>query len=248
MTLTRPTQTAIFLCGLLLAGLADAVWAPSLWGQALVLAPAVALLGLPHGALDLPMAQALWPLDTIAERARFFAAYLGLAGVIAALWLMAPGFALAAFLAYSALHFSGDWAADGLLLRIAGGLSAVGAPVVLHTVEAATIFEILAPSADALSTARAVAAAGAAARRSGCSASRSDPGRIAARLWSLAASGSARRRCRRCFTSSPTSACCIRCVIWSRRWSICRTAPEPSAARAGSWRRPCLAQDSPWRR
>jgi Brp/Blh family beta-carotene 15,15'-monooxygenase len=160
MRLTRPAQTAIFCAGLLLAVVMNAIIAPGLWAQALILAPAVALLGLPHGALDLPMAQALWPLDGFADRALFFGAYLALAGGVGALWLLAPGVGLAAFLAYSALHFSGDWAADGRWLRVAGGLSAIGAPVLLHTAEAAGIFSALAPTGAAPPIAHAAAVAG----------------------------------------------------------------------------------------
>lgn len=160
MSIARTGQTAVFLSGLMLMTAVNAVAVPGLWGQVLILAPAVALLGLPHGALDLPMAKALWPLDTTADRAGFFAAYLALAAGVAALWMLAPGFALAAFLACSALHFSGDWAADGWLMRAAGGLSAIGAPVLFHTAEAAAIFSLLGPEASALPVARFTAAAG----------------------------------------------------------------------------------------
>lgn len=159
MGLTRPYQTVIFVAGALLTVALNAVVAPGLWAQVLILAPAVVLLGLPHGALDLPMAQALWPLKTVADRALFFSAYLALAGGVAALWLLAPAMGLAAFLAYSALHFSGDWTADGRLLRTAGGLSAIGAPVLFHTAEVADIFSAFAPTASALPIAHITATA-----------------------------------------------------------------------------------------
>ncbi len=160
MRLARPVQTLVFLAGLTLAAAINAAVAPGLLGQALILAPAVALLGLPHGALDLPMAEALWPLEGPRDRAAFFAAYLGLAGAVAALWMLAPGIALAAFLGYSALHFSGDWVEDGRLFRIAGGVSAIGAPVLFHTGEAAEIFRALSNAEIALPIARATAVAG----------------------------------------------------------------------------------------
>ncbi|RDC71024.1 Brp/Blh family beta-carotene 15,15'-monooxygenase [Rhodovulum sp. 12E13] len=159
MTRARAAQTGIFLAGLALVAALDRALAPGLLGQALILAPAVAVLGLPHGALDLPMAEALWPLSTRADRARFFAAYLGLAAGVALLWWLAPGPALVAFLAYSALHFAGDWEGDGHLAQAAGGVSAIGAPALTHTDEVTAIFALLAPdAADAI--AQALAACG----------------------------------------------------------------------------------------
>ncbi len=147
MTRARAVQTGIFLAGLALVAALDRALAPGLWGQALLLAPAVAVLGLPHGALDLPVAETLWPLATRADRLRFFAAYLALAAGVALLWWLAPGPALVAFLAYSALHFAGDWEGDCSLAQAAGGVSAIGAPALMHTEEVSTIFARLAPDA-----------------------------------------------------------------------------------------------------
>lgn len=155
----RAAQTGIFLAGLALVAALDRALAPGLWGQALILAPAVAILGLPHGALDLPVAESLWPISTRADRARFVAAYLGLVAGVALLWWLAPGPALAIFLAYSALHFAGDWENDGHLAQAAGGLSAIGAPALVHTGDVAAIFAHLAPSA-AETVAQALAASG----------------------------------------------------------------------------------------
>jgi Brp/Blh family beta-carotene 15,15'-monooxygenase len=159
MTRARAAQTATFLAGLALVAALDRALAPGLLGQALILAPAVAVLGLPHGALDLPVAEALWPLATRADRARFFAAYLGLAAGVAVLWWLAPGPALVAFLAYSALHFAGDWEGDGLLAQAAGGVSAIGAPALTHTEDVTAIFALLAPDAADV-VAQALAACG----------------------------------------------------------------------------------------
>lgn len=160
MTSRRSGQTAIFATGLaamvLLQGLLDL----GPWGQVLVLAPAVALLGLPHGALDLPMAETLWPFRGARDRAVFFAAYLGLAGAVGLLWWLAPTVALAAFLGYSALHFSGDWRGDGRLWQVAGGVSAIGAPALFHPAEVAAIFAVLDPTAWADAITHATAAAG----------------------------------------------------------------------------------------
>ena len=51
---------------------------PDLATQLLLLAPLVAILGLPHGALDLPMAEMLWPLDGWRGKLTFVTLYLGL--------------------------------------------------------------------------------------------------------------------------------------------------------------------------
>jgi Brp/Blh family beta-carotene 15,15'-monooxygenase len=158
---TRLVQTAIFLGGLLLLVLVDRLAAPGLTGQIMILAPAVALLGLPHGALDRPMAEALWPLSRTRDRVRFVSFYLGLAALVAALWWLVPALALAAFLAYSALHFAGDWEGEGRLVRVAGGVSAIGAPALFHTAEVAALFALLGPEEAAPAIAQGLAGAGA---------------------------------------------------------------------------------------
>jgi len=160
MTLDRPVQSGIFLAGLLVLAALNMVFAPAPLTQALLLAPAVALLGLPHGALDLPMARVLWPLTGAADHMLFYGAYIGIAGAVAALWWHAPGLALIAFLAYSALHFSGDWETDGLFLRIAGGLSVIGAPALFHVTDVVSIFSVLTDGAWAEPIAYAIAVAG----------------------------------------------------------------------------------------
>jgi Brp/Blh family beta-carotene 15,15'-monooxygenase len=150
----------VFLAGLGAMTLVQAGLALGQWGQLMILAPAVALLGLPHGALDLPMAETLWPLRGWRQKAVFFAGYLGLAAAVGLLWWMAPGVGLAAFLAYSAFHFSGDWQQDGPPWRVAGGLSAIGAPVVFHLPEVTAIFAALGAAAWAPAIAQGAALAG----------------------------------------------------------------------------------------
>jgi Brp/Blh family beta-carotene 15,15'-monooxygenase len=78
----------------------------------MVLAVAVAVTGLPHGALDPWVAwrAGLW------QRRRglvaFHLAYVGIVAVVVATWRLAPGPSLAVFLAISAWHFAGDWRQD----------------------------------------------------------------------------------------------------------------------------------------
>lgn len=160
MTLGRPVQCGIFLAGLLVLAAVNMIFAPAPMTQALLLAPAVALLGLPHGAFDLPMARVIWPLTGAADHMLFYGAYIGIAAAVVALWWLAPGLALIAFLAYSALHFSGDWEMDELLVRIAGGLSVIGAPALFHFTEVASIFSVLTYGAWAELIAYAIAVAG----------------------------------------------------------------------------------------
>ena len=153
-------QTGLFaLAGLGLTA-ASALLQPSLAAQVLMLAPLVAVLGLPHGALDLPIAEALWPLDSAGRKLAFAALYVGLSGMVVTVWLLLPWLALPAFLAYSALHFSEDWAKAVPPLRWSGGLATVGAPALLHHGEVAAIFAVLAPRGSAAFAADALAVAG----------------------------------------------------------------------------------------
>jgi len=154
-------QTGLFALAAVVVMAVQALVDPSLPVQVLILAPLVAILGLPHGALDLPIAEALWPLRSWPRQAMFTALYLGFSGAVVGIWLLLPGFALLAFLAYSMLHFSDDWAADLPALRWSGGLATVGAPALLHHGEVEAIFTMLAPLGAALA-ADAVALAGAA--------------------------------------------------------------------------------------
>ena len=153
-------QTSIFaLAGLGVAVLYTVIQ-PGLPAQVLMLAPLVAVLGLPHGALDLPIAEALLPLTGWRRKALFVATYLGVAGAVIAIWLLAPGAALAMFLGYSALHFSEDWAQAWPPLRWSGGAATIGAPALLHHGEVEAIFAVLAPQIVAAVVADAAALVG----------------------------------------------------------------------------------------
>lgn len=137
-------QTALFATASISIIAAHWLFDPSLPVQVLLLAPLVAILGLPHGALDLPIAEALWPLESRAQQGMFAVLYLALSGAVVAVWVLLPSFALLAFLAYSMLHFSDDWADDLPALRWSGGLATVGAPALLHHVEVEAVFAMLA--------------------------------------------------------------------------------------------------------
>lgn len=148
MSAARHTICFAALVAVVIAALG--LFAPSMSTQLLALAPLVAVLGLPHGALDFEVARALYPLPTAKTAARFSAIYLGASAATLALWLMAPGLALAAFLAYSVLHFSDDWTASaGRRASVAGALLAVALPVAANPGEVANLFALLVPEAAA---------------------------------------------------------------------------------------------------
>lgn len=136
---------------------------PRAW-QLAALAPLVALLGVPHGALDHRLAGLLWPLGTPRQHLAFLAGYLGSAAAVLVLWIAAPAAALALFLGYSALHFSDDWRGElPFAGRALAGLAIVAAPAAAHGPEVAAIFSGLAPPGGAAAVASALGRAGEAA-------------------------------------------------------------------------------------
>ena len=161
MTAAPVWQTVLFGLCAGVAVLFQAIMQPGIAAQLLLLAPLVAILGLPHGALDLPMAGVLWPLDGWRGKLRFVVIYLGLVAGVVGLWILAPGAALIAFLAYSALHFSDDWSRAAPPLRWTGGIATIGAPALMHHAEVTTLFGYLAPDHAAAIAADATAVAGA---------------------------------------------------------------------------------------
>jgi len=144
----------VFLLTALVTG-AAALWlAPSRTVQIAVLAPLVAVLGVPHGALDLHVASRLWPLTRQRAYWAFGLGYLAVAGAVAGLWLLAPGAGLVLFLAYSAAHFAGDWRAElPRLVQLAAGVAVVALPAWRFEPEVARLFAVLAPADVAASSA-----------------------------------------------------------------------------------------------
>lgn len=145
MTTSPLWQTTVFAIAVLVMIGANLLFQPDLTLQVLMLVPAVAILGLPHGALDLPIAQLLWPLKGWRGHARFAVLYVGLAVLLIFFWIAFPSPALFAFLIYSAVHFSGDWDYEGPALRWTGGVATLGAPALFRQDDVATIFSYLAP-------------------------------------------------------------------------------------------------------
>jgi len=109
-----------------------------------ILAFLVAVVGLPHGALDPLVAREAGLWKNLPELARFLGVYLLLAAIAGLLWIWFPRFSLAAFLAYSSWHFSGDW--RDWLNRwwcLCAGASVICAPSLFHPDLVAKYFSVL---------------------------------------------------------------------------------------------------------
>lgn len=141
-----PPETLLFTTAAILAGVfvAASVDLPAL-PLLIALLIGVSLFGLPHGALDPLIAQRaeLWtgPLGFIA----FNAAYIAIAALTVAIWLLVPAIALAGFLLISAWHFAGDWFdREAVVARLATGLALLSLPTLLHGAAVTEIYRALA--------------------------------------------------------------------------------------------------------
>lgn len=151
----RALAHSLSLVGLCcIAATASLAWPDRTWAWTLQLwlaVPAILLLGVPHGALDVPVAQRLFGLDRLRGWLRFGAVYGGLMLAVAALWWAAPTAALALFLGYSALHFGEDWHDEAdPLRRLLYGATILAAAFLHAPQEVAAIFQMLAPDGGAL--------------------------------------------------------------------------------------------------
>lgn len=124
---------------------------PSATIQAVLLGILVAVLGLPHGALD--------PL--IARRAGLWRTPLGFAGfngiyilvvvAVVLLWLVAPVASLVVFLLVSMMHFGSDWNSERApALRFLAGFGLLSLPALSHPVEVSAAYVVLAGEGGAL--------------------------------------------------------------------------------------------------
>jgi len=145
------------IAGLALTG--GAAWLASPAASAIAGA-AIALFGLPHGALDIEVLTRA----RAHGRHRFadvLTLYLGCAAAMAALWWLAPVVALVLFIAVAVLHFGEDWAAAGApFLQHGLALALIAVPALLHRPEVAAIFIALTgiPAAGFVATALLVVA------------------------------------------------------------------------------------------
>jgi len=110
----------------------------------MVLAVLVAVIGLPHGALDPLVARKAGLWRTTTGLTCFIAVYLLLAGAAGLLWFWAPGLSLVAFLTYSAWHFAGDWREWlSSKWRLCAGATVICAPSLLHPDLVTNYFSLL---------------------------------------------------------------------------------------------------------
>ncbi len=154
----RHTVAAGALCWsiVVVATLRPASVQPALAVQVAVLVAAVAVFGVPHGALD-PLVGRRWLARRLGRHwwAPFHAGYVLLGAVIVVGWWSAPAITLAAFLAASALHFGlGDVAAARAPRGLAWaevmvrGAAPILVPAAAHPVAVRQAFAWVAPGAS----------------------------------------------------------------------------------------------------
>jgi len=96
--------------------------------------------GLPHGAYDIAL---LARATRLGRRGLSLAVggYVLIAGVMAAMWVAAPLFALILFIAVASVHFGEDWTMlDEPLLKVAAGTAIVAVPAIAHPADVARLF------------------------------------------------------------------------------------------------------------
>jgi Brp/Blh family beta-carotene 15,15'-monooxygenase len=116
---------------------------PADWHFAL-LAAAVALAGLPHGAADAWIARRQGLAGTPLKTFGFFGCYIGLSIAIIASWSIFPVASLGAFLALSVWHFGDDRRIGyGPVARLATGLIVLSSPAVFAPSEVLSAYRLL---------------------------------------------------------------------------------------------------------
>ena len=154
-------HTLVF-CTAAVAAVASSVALGTGWPalELFVVAAAIILLGVPHGALDVLHAARSLPIDGPARWLLFTTGYVAVAAAVVGIWVVAPTLSLAGFLAISAFHFSGDLEGQPpVLVRALHGASPIVFPALLHQEELAQLFAMLAPEAGAEALASSLAAA-----------------------------------------------------------------------------------------
>jgi Brp/Blh family beta-carotene 15,15'-monooxygenase len=141
-------QRAVFVgCAAAAAAWSVAGFESPLAFEVTVLATAVLVLGVPHGALDVLHAKRAYRLDRPHRWGAFLVAYMALAAAVVVGWITFPAVSLCVLLAISAFHFSGDLEAGSpVRLRVAHGLAPVCLPGLLHADALRDLFAALAPA------------------------------------------------------------------------------------------------------
>jgi Brp/Blh family beta-carotene 15,15'-monooxygenase len=137
------------LVPILLTALGVVSWGPAAF---VVLMVAVAITGIPHGAVDHIVAAKLYGLSGAwRDQARFYGGYLALMALYGALWLVVPAWCLAAFLLMTMYHFGqadlAYWGLPPVAARLAyfsRGLLLIGLPIAAHVPIVDPIFDAIA--------------------------------------------------------------------------------------------------------
>ncbi|MBC7563567.1 MAG: Brp/Blh family beta-carotene 15,15'-dioxygenase [Gemmatimonadaceae bacterium] len=128
-------------------------------GQIAVMSVVVAVLGLPHGALDPLMAHRLGLYHGPLSLLLFFIGYSTLSALIVGLWLLTPVASLVGFLVISAAHFGSDWNSKRpAAIRIFTGLALLSLPAIRDAEQVAQLYVILSgPDAEIVASWQAAA-------------------------------------------------------------------------------------------
>ncbi|HYN34549.1 MAG TPA: Brp/Blh family beta-carotene 15,15'-dioxygenase [Ilumatobacteraceae bacterium] len=120
------------------------------WVSAATVVTVIAVLGIPHGAVDHLVVDKIDARDRSGSRARFVVAYVLAMAVVGLVWLAVPPLALAIFLALSVHHFGQSDLAylrlperSQLAIQWSRGLFLVGLPLVAHITSVAPVVERL---------------------------------------------------------------------------------------------------------
>ncbi len=100
--------------------------------------------GLPHGAYDIALLTRAGRLGRYGLELSV-AGYVGIAGMMAVMWVATPLFALILFVAVASAHFGEDWTMlDEPLLKMAAGTAIIAAPAIGHPADVARLFVAMA--------------------------------------------------------------------------------------------------------
>ena len=127
-----------------------ALSSPPGWLSVAVVITVVAVLGIPHGAVDHLVVEAIDGRPRQGSRRRFVGNYVLAMGGVGLVWLAAPPLALVVFIALSVHHFGQSDLAyvrlpdlSQLMLQWSRGLFLVGLPLVAHVTTVAPVIERL---------------------------------------------------------------------------------------------------------
>ncbi|MDJ0864427.1 MAG: Brp/Blh family beta-carotene 15,15'-dioxygenase [Gammaproteobacteria bacterium] len=149
---TTDEHRTIFVVLTVALALVSALTAPPEMGlQLLIAVPLIAVLGVPHGALDFVLADAILGVRApLWRRLTVLGGYTSLALGVVTLWWLSPVVALSAFLALSVYHFGSDDIVGATLHpavraaeTVGRGLVVIAFPSAFHAEQVVDIFALL---------------------------------------------------------------------------------------------------------